>query len=142
MSRGVPFTLPIGYVDGNGTVHRDGVIRPATTGDELAMQTHERVGNNERLRDVILFTAVVECLGEYEPVTQEIIEGLFEADFLYLQMVYREITGAGGRTGTVECPVCHAGNTVRFTTLYSETRAAEGAPRSPITWGGAGEDEA
>ena len=140
MSRGVSFTLPIGYADGKGGVHRTGIIREATTGDELELQTHERVGNNERLRDVVLFSAVVEKLGDYEPPGQEIIESLFEADFLYLQMVYREITGEGGRTGTVECPACHAVNTVRFTTLFSDARAAEDATRAPVEWG-AGEAE-
>src|SRR3712207_7319868 len=30
-----PFLLPRGYVDGSGTVHRDGVMRLATARDEL-----------------------------------------------------------------------------------------------------------
>ena len=41
-----PFTLPRGYVDGRGQVHRDGKMRLATAGDEIWPQTDPRVREN------------------------------------------------------------------------------------------------
>jgi hypothetical protein len=40
------FTLPIGYRDGEGTLHRHGVMRLATTGDEILPLKDHRVQAN------------------------------------------------------------------------------------------------
>ena len=41
------FVLPRGYVDGTGTVHREGVMRLATARDEITPQRDPRVRENE-----------------------------------------------------------------------------------------------
>ena len=41
------FVLPRGYVDGTGTVHREGVMRLATARDEIIPQRDPRVRENE-----------------------------------------------------------------------------------------------
>jgi len=41
------FVLPRGYVDENGTLHRDGVMRLATARDEILPQRDPRVRENE-----------------------------------------------------------------------------------------------
>ena len=37
------FTLPLGYVDGEGTLHREGVMRLATAADEILPLKDPRV---------------------------------------------------------------------------------------------------
>mgnify|MGYP000394247583 CR=1 FL=1 len=37
-----PFTLPRGYVDEHGTVHRNGIMRLATARDEITTQRSDR----------------------------------------------------------------------------------------------------
>ena len=49
----VPFTLPMGYVDGNGNVHREGRMRLATARDEIEplgdAEVRQQPGVSERL---------------------------------------------------------------------------------------------
>ena len=57
------FVLPRGYVDGTGTVHRDGVMRLATARDEIIPQRDPRVRENEAYLTVLLLSRVVTRLG-------------------------------------------------------------------------------
>ena len=41
-----PFTLPQGYLDSDGDLHREGVMRLATAYDEVAPQKDPRVQSN------------------------------------------------------------------------------------------------
>ena len=51
------FTLPLGYVDDDGTLHRDGVMRLATAADEILPLRDPRVQQNEAYLIVILLVA-------------------------------------------------------------------------------------
>jgi hypothetical protein len=42
------FTLPCGYLDKHGTLHRDGVTRRATAADEILPLRDPRVADNLR----------------------------------------------------------------------------------------------
>ena len=53
------FILPRGYVDGAGTVHRDGVMRLATARDELVPLRDDRVRENPAYLTVVLLGRVV-----------------------------------------------------------------------------------
>ena len=53
------FTLPRGYVDAAGTVHRDGVMRLATARDELVPLRDDRVRENPAYLTVVLLARVV-----------------------------------------------------------------------------------
>jgi hypothetical protein len=58
------FTLPHGYVDAEGNVHRDGVMRLATAFDEIAPMKDPRVQTNPGYLVVILLSRVIGRLGE------------------------------------------------------------------------------
>ncbi len=85
------FTLPKGYVDADGRVHREGKMRLATARDELEPQRDPRVRENEAYGTVIVLARVVTELGTVSRVTTKVIEDLFASDFSYLQDFYRII---------------------------------------------------
>ncbi len=84
------FTLPKGYVDAHGTLHREGTMRLATAIDELAPMRDPRVKEHESYSTVIVLARVVTRLGSVK-VTTKVIEDLFVTDFTYLQDFYRVI---------------------------------------------------
>ena len=100
------FTLPKGYVDAEGTLHREGVMRLATAFDEIAPLKDPRVQNNPAYLLVILLSRVVQRLGSVEVINPKVIEGLFAADLAYLQDFYRRINDTGQSRLAVECPHC------------------------------------
>lgn len=93
------FTLPKGYIDADGTLHRDGVMRLATAADEILPLRDPRVQSNPAYLVVILLSRVVTKLGTVNPITPQVIEGLFAADLAYLQDFYNEINGADAPPG-------------------------------------------
>jgi hypothetical protein len=86
-----PFTLPKGYVDQHGTLHRSGTMRLACARDEIEPLRDPRVKENEAFATVIVLSRVVTELGTISQVTPKTIEGLFVSDFNYLQDLYRII---------------------------------------------------
>ena len=58
-----PFTLPRGYMDENGTVHREGTMRFATAADEILPLKDPRVQQNPAYLSVVLMTRVITKLG-------------------------------------------------------------------------------
>ncbi|MGH9896833.1 MAG: phage tail assembly protein, partial [bacterium] len=79
------FTLPLGYADGEGNLHREGVMRLATAGDEILPLKDPRVQSNEAYLIVILLSRVITRLGAVAQVNPKVIEGLYAADLAYLQ---------------------------------------------------------
>ncbi|WGM39573.1 hypothetical protein [Caulobacter sp. NIBR1757] len=100
------FRLPKGYVDEDGNLHTDGVMRLATAADELLPMKDPRVRQNEAYLSVILLSRVVTRLGSLAMVTTMVIEGLFAADFAYLQDLYQRINSQGSDAFKVACPKC------------------------------------
>jgi len=100
------FTLPRGYVDGEGQVHREGVMRLATALDEIAPLRDPRVRANEAYLSVILLSRVITHLGALPAVSTHVIEGLFSADMAYLQDFYRRINEVEANRIVVTCPAC------------------------------------
>ena len=101
-----PFTLPRGYVDSGGTVHRDGVMRLATARDELVPLRDDRVRENPAYLTVVLLGRVVTRLGTVDDVHAGTIENLFAADLAFLQDLYRRINQEGHTRAAVTCPAC------------------------------------
>lgn len=101
-----PFTLPRGYVDGDGAVHRDGVMRLATAYDEIAPLKDPRVQANPGYLVIILLSRVITRLGEVAPINPKVIEGLFAADLAYLEELYRRLNTNGNNRVLVTCPHC------------------------------------
>ena len=61
------FTLPMGYLDGEGTLHREGTMRLATAADEILPLKDPRVQKNQAYLTVILLSRVVTRLGGVDP---------------------------------------------------------------------------
>jgi hypothetical protein len=100
------FTLPMGFVDGDGTLHRDGVMRLATAADEILPLKDPRVQTNEAYLTVILLSRVVARLGSVPQITPKVVEGLYAADLAYLQEFYNRINRSGKATIEASCPKC------------------------------------
>ena len=100
------FMLPFGYVDEDGTLHRDGTMRLATAADEILPLADPRVQRNPAYLSVILLSRVVTRVGTVEPITPRTIESLFAADLAHLQDLYASVNGLDGRREIV-CPECH-----------------------------------
>ena len=101
-----PFTLPRGYVDAAGNVHRQGAMRLATARDEIEPLRSAEVRQNEAYLTVLLLSRVVTKLGDVSEVTPDIVEGLFAADFDHLQRLYERLNTDGESVGAVTCPSC------------------------------------
>lgn len=100
------FRLPRGYVDAEGTRHREGVMRLATAADEIQPHRDPRVRANPSYMTVIILSRVVTRLGTLEDVTPPVVEGLFVTDLAYLQDLYERINSRGADTADAVCPDC------------------------------------
>ncbi|MGZ5402909.1 MAG: hypothetical protein ACXWDA_07165 [Aeromicrobium sp.] len=103
------FVLPRGYIDGAGTIHRDGTMRLATARDEITPQRDPRVRENESYLTVLLLSRVITRLGSLSQVHTGVIEGLFASDLAFLQDLYRRINQEGHTQASVTCPACNHG---------------------------------
>jgi hypothetical protein len=99
------FTLPKGYVDDQGTVHRQGAMRLATALDEITPLRDPRVRNNEAYLVVMLLSQVITRLGTVT-VTPAVIEKMYAADMAFLQDFYRQINDVEMPTIEAVCPNC------------------------------------
>lgn len=100
------FTLPRGYVDAHGAVHRDGTMRLATARDEIEPLRDATVRQNEAYLTVLLLARVVTRIGDVTHITPELIEELYAADFDHLQRLYERLNTNGEVVGSVICPEC------------------------------------
>jgi len=102
------FTLPRGYVDGTGKLHRSGSMRLATAADEIYPLNDPRVTSNQAYLVVLLLARVITHLGALRQIDTGVIEGLFSADLAYLQDFYRHINENGSARIPATCPECAA----------------------------------
>jgi hypothetical protein len=100
------FTLPLGFADDEGSLHREGVMRLATAADEILPLKDPRVQSNEAYLIVILLSRVVTRLGSVGVINPKVIEGLYAADLAYLQEFYNRINRAGKAVLPAACPRC------------------------------------
>jgi Zn finger protein HypA/HybF involved in hydrogenase expression len=100
------FTLPKGYVDENGVLHREGVMRLARAADEILPLADLRVEKNPAYLLVLLLSRVIVRLGTVRQVTPKTIEDLFSEDLAYLQALFNEINGIGAQRIGAKCPKC------------------------------------
>ena len=100
------FTLPRGYVDPEGNLHREGVMRLATANDEIAPMKDPRVQTNQGYLAVIVLSRVIMRLGTLTQVNPRVIESLFAGDFAFLEDLYRRINRNGHDRVGVTCPEC------------------------------------
>jgi hypothetical protein len=100
------FTLPKGYVDETGTVHREGIMRLATARDEIEPLRDAQVRHNEAYLAVLLLSRVITRVGTVTEIDPDFVEGLYAADFDHLQRLYERINTDGEAVGAVTCPHC------------------------------------
>ena len=101
-----PFTLPRGFLDAEGNLHREGVMRLATAYDEIAPMKDPRVQSNPGYLVIILLSRVITRLGGLEHLNPKVIEGLFAGDLAFLQDLYRRVNEHGHNRVSVSCPHC------------------------------------
>jgi len=106
------FVLPRGYIDGNGTVHREGTMRLARARDEVYPQSDAKVRENPSYLTVILLTRTITKLGTLPEVDTWVVESLFASDLAFLQDLYRRINQEGHSQAAVTCPHCSTEFTV------------------------------
>jgi hypothetical protein len=116
-----PFSLPRGYVDSAGTVHRTGVMRLATARDELIPLRDDRVRDNPAYLTVVLIARVITRLGTIDDVHAGIVENLFASDLAFLQDLYGRVNAEGHTRADVSCPACQH----EFTIDLSGSRLGE-----------------
>ena len=68
------FTLPRGFVDINGEVHKEGIMRLANAGDEILPLRDPRVQQNPGYLTIILLARVTTKLGTLPAVDTNVIE--------------------------------------------------------------------
>lgn len=96
------FTLPKGYLDPEGNLHRKGVMRLSTAIDEIAPLRDPRVKANPAYATIIILARVINCLGAVSEVNPAIAENFFSEDLEYLQNFYRRINGLDGAVNVAE----------------------------------------
>lgn len=96
------FNLPKGYVDQNGVLHKNGVMRLATAADEILPLRDPRVQANPAYLTVIILARVITRLGGVPHIDAQLVESLFASDLEYLRRLYEEINSAEERDGVPE----------------------------------------
>src|SRR5882757_9277382 len=88
------FTLPKGYLDQHGMLHRRGVMRLATAADEILPLRDPRVQQNPAYLAIIVLARVIVKLGSLAEVDTRTIEGLYASDLDHLQRLYEQFNSA------------------------------------------------
>lgn len=101
------FTLPRGYVDSTGNIHRSGTMRLATAMDEIEPVQDPRVLENESYLPILLLSRVVTGLGTLPAITPTVLEGMFASDLAYLQDLYLRLNSPDSIVVTTACPNCN-----------------------------------
>lgn len=120
------FTLPRGYVDPDGRVHRRVRMRLATARDELEPLRNPTItGPDDPRLTIMVLGRVVEELGDLSMVTEREIEGLFAVDLAFLQDFYGVINFGSQEEYEALLQV------QRESSLVGEQPAAPAAPETP-----------
>jgi hypothetical protein len=99
------FILPRGYVDKDGNVHREGVMRLANAKDEIVPLNDMRVQRNRAYLILVLLSRVIKSLGTLKDINTGVIENLFASDLRFLEEMYNRIN-EDEATISVTCPDC------------------------------------
>ena len=84
-----PFTLPKGYVDADGSLHRHGTMRLSTARDEIEpLRSRDIDGPDDPYLTVLVLARVITELGSLPQISTVDVENLFAADLAFLQDLY------------------------------------------------------
>lgn len=101
-----PFTLPRGYIDKLGQVHRQGIMRLAKASDEIEAVQESQVQANEAYLTVFLLSRVVSKLGTLSSIPPQVISDLYVIDLIYLENLYELINTPEPVIFNANCPEC------------------------------------
>jgi phage FluMu protein gp41 len=87
------FTLPRGFLDGEGNLHRTGMMRLARADDEIIPLKDPRVQTNPAYATVLILARVITRLGALDPIDARVIERLYASDLNYLYRLYCDVNG-------------------------------------------------
>lgn len=102
-----PFVLPKGFVDLEGNLHKEGIMRLANAGDEILPLRDPRVQQNPGYLTIILLSRVITKLGTLPAVDTRVIEKLYTMDLAYLQDLYQKINTMEMPVYRGVCPHCN-----------------------------------
>lgn len=91
-----PFTLPSGYRDRDGNLHRDGVMRRQIIVDQMMPLKDHRVPPTPEEVFVYRLSCSMVQLGSLQTVTSDMIEAMSPEDRNYLRDLYDRIHAEGG----------------------------------------------
>lgn len=100
------FTLPRGFLDENGILHKKGKMRLATAEDEIGAARDPRVMNNPAYLSVALLSKVITELEGYNMITGTTVGKFFTADLAFLQDMYQRINDVEPPVIKAVCPKC------------------------------------
>jgi hypothetical protein len=103
----VEFTLPKGYLDDVGVLHRRGTMRLATAADEILPLRDPRVQQNPAYLAIIVLSRVIVSLGDLPDIDVRVVEGLFAADLDYLQRLYEQLNSAEETDAALAAPTAN-----------------------------------
>ncbi|GGS77892.1 hypothetical protein GCM10010156_40870 [Planobispora rosea] len=125
-------TLPVGYVDGEGTVHREVVLRKMTGREEAILADRRYQRNGGKLVTELLHSCVLR-LGDLERDGRGPFTGMTSVDRNFLLLKLRSITFGPALEAGYTCPGC--GQAVTRTEDLDELpvrSAPEGAPEVTV----------
>lgn len=99
------FTLPVGYTDAEGTVHRDVVLRKMTGREEAILADRKYQRNGGKLVTELLHSCIVR-LGTLSPNGRGPMTAMTSADRNYLLLKLRSITFGSDLEAAYACPSC------------------------------------
>jgi len=102
------FILPRGYVDSDGNVHREGVMRLANAKDEIVPLSDVRVQRNRAYLIIVLLSRVIARLGTLPDINPGVIENFFACDLRFLEELYNRINEDSASV-QLNCPHCEHG---------------------------------
>jgi hypothetical protein len=125
------FILPIGFMDSQGLMHREGTMRLITAKDEIEVANESKVRRNPAYLSVLLLARVITRLGRMTEITPDTIESLFQTDFNFLQELYNRVNQGANTQVDFTCPHCNAGKQVELSVLFEKTALPE-ARKVPV----------
>ncbi|MCA1568380.1 MAG: phage tail assembly protein [Acidobacteria bacterium] len=107
MARGreFEFTLPLGYTDGEGRVHRTVVMRKMTGKEESILADKRYQRNGGKLVTELLSSCLLR-LGELEKTDRSVVAAMYSADRNFLLLKLRSITFGSELQANYTCPAC------------------------------------
>ena len=99
------FTLPRGFIDSDGNIHKEGVMRLTNAKDEIVPLNDMRVQRNRAYLIIVLLSRVMVRLGTLSEVNTGVVENLFAGDLRFLEEMYNRIN-EDEATVRVTCPEC------------------------------------